>query len=81
MFPGYLKSGDGLTLTFDSTVRSLQQIDVNTWLDQPDQTVTLRVAMASLPDGTSHPATVVLGMPKRNIEVTVTNSNYQKLAQ
>jgi hypothetical protein len=80
-FPGYLKAGDGLTLTFDSTVQSLQQIDVNTWLNQPDQTVTLRVAMASLPDGTNHPATVVLGMPKRNIEVTVTNSNYQKLAQ
>lgn len=80
-FPGYLKAGDGLTLTFDSAVKSLEQIDVSTWLDQPDQTVTLRVAMASLPDGTNHPATVVLGLPKRNIEVTVTNSNYQKLAQ
>jgi hypothetical protein len=50
-------------------------------LDQPDNTVTLRVTMAALPDGTNHPATVVLGMPKRNIEVGITNSNYQKLAQ
>jgi hypothetical protein len=80
-FPGYVKAGDGLTLTFDATVKALQQIDVSTWLDQPDNTVTLRVTMAALPDGTNHPATVVLGMPKRNIEVGITNSNYQKLAQ
>jgi hypothetical protein len=56
-------------------------VDVNTWLDQPDNTVALQVTMASLPDGTSHPEIVVLGMPKRNIEVRITNSNYEKLAQ
>jgi hypothetical protein len=59
----------------------LQQVDVNTWLDQPDNTVALQVTMASLPDGTSHPEIVVLGMAKRNIEVRITNSNYEKLAQ
>ena len=32
-FPGYAKAGDGLTLTFDSTVKALRQIDVSTWLD------------------------------------------------
>jgi hypothetical protein len=80
-FPGYVKAGDGLTLTFDSAVKALRQIEVNTWLDQPDNTVTLRVGMAALPDGTNHPATVVLGMRQRNIEVRITNSNYQKLAQ
>ena len=37
--------------------------------------------MDALPDGTSHPATVVLGMPKQNIEVRITKSNYQKIAQ
>ncbi len=78
-FPGYAKANDALTLTFDSTVKSLQQIDVNTWLDKPDNTVTLRVTMAALPDGTRHPGTVILGMPKSNIEVRITNSNYQKL--
>ena len=37
--------------------------------------------MEALPDGTTHPGTVVLGIPKRNIEVRITKSNYQKLAQ
>ena len=80
-FPGYAKAKDALTLTFDTNVKSLQQIDVNTWLDEPDNAVTLRVTMAALPDGTSHPGTVVLGIPKSKVEVRITKSNYQKLAQ
>ena len=80
-FPGYAKANDALTLTFDSTVKSLQQIDVQTWLDEPDNAVTLKVTMNTLPDGVSHPGAVVLGMPKRKIEVRITKSNYQKLAQ
>ena len=35
-FPGYVKKGDALTLTFDSVVKSLRQIEVNTWLDKPE---------------------------------------------
>lgn len=80
-FPGYAKANDALSLTFDSTVKSLQLIDVNTWLDEPENTVTLKVTMAALPDGTSHPGTVVLAIPKRQLEVRITKSNYQKLAQ
>ena len=80
-FPGYVKANDALTLTFDTEVKSLQQIEVNTWQGDPENAVTLTVNMEALPDGTSHPATVVLGMPKQNIEVRITKSNYQKLAQ
>src|SRR6187549_2859479 len=35
-FPGYVKKGDALTLTFESAVKTMRQIDVNTWLDKPD---------------------------------------------
>lgn len=80
-FPGYAKANDALSLTFDSTVKSLQLIDVNTWLDEPENAVTLKVTMAALPDGTSHPGNVVLAIPKRKLEVRITKSNYQKLAQ
>jgi hypothetical protein len=80
-FPGYVKKGDALTLTFDSTVKALRQIDVTTWLDEPEDAVTFKIAMESLPDGTSHPATVTLGIPKRQLVVTITKSNYQKVAQ
>jgi hypothetical protein len=73
--------GDALSLTFDSAVKSLRQLDVSTYLDTPESPVTLKVAMQSLPDGTRYPGSVVLGMPARQIEVRITNSNYQRLAQ
>jgi hypothetical protein len=79
-FPGYVKQGDALTLTFDSSVKALRQIDVATWLDEPENAVNFKITMQSLPDATSHPATVVLSIPKRHIDVTITTSNYQKLA-
>ena len=80
-FPGYAKANDALTLTFDTTVKTMQQIDVQTWLDKPDNAVTLKVTMNALPDGVSYPGAVVLGIPKSKIEVRITKSNYQKLAQ
>ena len=80
-FPGYTKANDALTLTFDTTVKAMQQIDVQTWLDEPDNAVTLTVTMNALPDGVSYPGAVVLGIPKSKIEVRITKSNYQKLAQ
>jgi hypothetical protein len=79
-FPGYVKKGDALVLTFDSTVKALRQIDVTTWLDEPENAVTFKITMEALPDGTSHPATVVLSIPKRQLAVTITKSNYQKVA-
>jgi hypothetical protein len=80
-FPGYAKQGDALTLTFESAVKTLRQIDVKTWLEKPDDAVLFKVTMESLPDGTSHPARVVLTIPEKGIEVRITKSNYQKLAQ
>ena len=37
--------------------------------------------MQALPDGTSYPGSIVLAIPSSQIEVRITNSNYQKLAQ
>lgn len=80
-FPGYAKAGDALTLTFESAVKTLRQIDVTTWLDEPDNAVLFKITMEALPDGTSHPATVTLSIPESKIEVRITKSNYQKLVQ
>jgi hypothetical protein len=43
--------------------------------------VTVQVAMQSLLNGTDYPAVITLAIPSSNIEVRITNSNYQKLAQ
>ena len=80
-FPGYVKKGDALTLTFESAVKTLHQIEVNTWLDEPESAVNLKVTMQALPDGLSYPGNIVFALPKRQIEVRITKSNYQKIAQ
>lgn len=80
-FPGYVKKDDALTLTFEKAIKTLRQIDVATWLDEPKNKVTLRVVMQALPDGTSYSSTIVLSIPSSKIEVRVAKSNYQKLAK
>jgi hypothetical protein len=79
-FPGYAKQGDALKITFDKAITALQQIDVNTWLDKPEEVVTLHVAMQRLPGGPSFPGTVLLTIASSQMQVRITKSNYQKLA-
>ena len=80
-FPGYQKAGDALTITFDSAIKTLRQIDVTTWLESPSEPVTLRVTMQSLPGGPNYPGSILLSIPSSQIEVRITKSSYQKLAQ
>jgi hypothetical protein len=58
----------------------MRQIAVDSWLEKPDQKVTLAVTFQSLPDGTNYAAETVLSIPGDKIEVRIENSNYQKLA-
>lgn len=80
-FPGYAKQGDALTVTFDRAVTALRQIDVKTWLEKPEEPAMLRVTMQSMPNGISFPGSIVLTIPASKLEVRITKSNYQKLAQ
>ena len=80
-FPGYAKQGDALKITFDNAITSLRQIDVTTWLDKPEEMVTLHVAMQSLPNGISFPGTTLLTIASTKMQVRITKSNYQKLAK
>jgi hypothetical protein len=77
----YEKAGDALVLTLGTADKGLKQIAVDTWKDNPSDKVTLNVQMQSLADGTDYAGTVVLAIPSSNIQVRITNSNYQKLAQ
>ena len=79
-FPGYVKQGDALTITFDKAMTALRQLDVKTWLEKPEEPATLRIVMQSMPNGISFPGSIVLSIPASKIEVRITNSNYQKLA-
>lgn len=81
VFANYQLPGDALTLTLIPEAMAIQTIDVSTWLDNPSKVVTLVVQFQSLPDATNYPATTTLTIPSSNVQVTITNADYQKLAQ
>ena len=77
----YLKPGDSLTIDLDSAANRLLGLGVNSYLDKPDQPVTLAVQMNTLPDGALYSAQTVLDAKAKNIEVVITNSGHKPVAR
>ena len=75
----YLKTGDALTLSFDEGSKKLTKLDINTYVDAPADAVTVAVQFASLPDGTNYPSQTTINVASKNLTLTTTNSNYQKI--
>ena len=78
VFADYAQPGDQMTLFFDTAARKIRTVNVNTYMDNPKDGVTLTVQMASLPDGTNYAQQTVLDATAKKLQVTTTNSNYQK---
>jgi hypothetical protein len=81
IFTNYAQPGDKMTIAFDTTSKKIQTLNVNTYLDDPKDVVTLAVQFASLPDGTNYAQQTILNATAKQLQVTTTNSNYAKIAQ
>jgi hypothetical protein len=79
VFRDYAKPGDTVTLTFETAAKMVRGYDVNSYLDAPEDVVTLKVVFDSLPDGTNYAAQSVLDATAKQIQIRTTNSNYRKL--
>lgn len=79
IFTDYAQPGDQMTLTFDAAAKKVVSLSVNTYMGQEKDAVTLKVQMAGLPDGTSYPQQSILNATAKQLQVTTTNSNYQRL--
>jgi hypothetical protein len=79
VFNDYAQTGDKMTITFDTAAKKIISLDVNTYLDEEKHAVTLLVQMASLPNGPNYPKQTVLNATAKQLVVTTTNFNYQKL--
>jgi hypothetical protein len=79
VFRDYAQPGDQMTLSFNTTARKVTSVSVNTYMGETKDTVTLRVHMASLPDGTNYVQRTVLTATAKKLVATTTSSNYQKL--
>ena len=81
VFKNYAQPGDQMTIAFDMASKKIQTLNVNTYMGQAKDVVTLAVQFASLPDGTNYAQQNVLNATAKQIQVTTTNSQYTKLAQ
>ena len=78
-FVNYAQPGDRMSLTFDTTARKITSLSVDSYMSETKDGVTLQVHMASLPDGTNYAQQTILSATAKKLQVTTTNSNYQKL--
>jgi hypothetical protein len=79
VFRDYAQPGDQLTLAFDTGARKITSLNVNTYMDEAKEVVTLEVHMASLPGGTNYVQQTFLDATAKKLQVSTTNSDYQKL--
>jgi len=79
IFKDYAQPGDQMTLSFDPATKKIVSLSINTYMGEEKDVVTLQVQMASLPDGTNYAGQTVLNATAKQLVVTTTNSNYQRL--
>jgi hypothetical protein len=79
VFTDYAQPGDRMTVTFDTNAKKITSLDVNTYMGETKDAVTLHVQMATLPNGPNYAQQTVLNATAKELVVTTTNSNYQKL--
>jgi hypothetical protein len=77
----YLQAGDSLTVDMDTATGRLIGLGVNTYLDKPEEIVTMAVQMNTLPDGALYAAQTTLDVKAKNITVVIQNSGHKPAAR
>jgi hypothetical protein len=80
IFKDYAQPGDQMVVSFNTGAKKIGSVKVNTYMDDPKDTVTLAVNFGTLPDGTNYAQQTTLNASAKQVQVTKTNSNYQKVS-
>jgi hypothetical protein len=72
----YLKPGDSMTLVFDKAQKSIVQVVIASYMDDPKDAMNLKVQYSKLPDGTNHIDSIVIDGVSKQLNVAIQNSNY-----
>lgn len=75
-FTDYVQPGDKMVVAFDTTSKKIANLNVNTYMGQEKDAVTLMVDFSSLPDGTNYAEKTTLNAAAKQISVTTINTNY-----
>ena len=74
----YVKPNDQVTLTIDDQTRTIIAAQIQSYLKDPSDAVTISAQFARLPDGTNHVASMTINGESKHLTVNEQNSNYQK---
>ena len=80
-FRNYVQPNDQMSIDVDAKAALLSGVSVATYLEKPEDAVTLNVRFATLADGTSYTAQTALEAKAKNIRVVVENSGHRPLAR
>ena len=75
----YVKQGDSVTMTISEQTHSPVGVEVNSYLNDPSDAVTISAKFAQLPDSTNHVATTTVNGVSKHLTISEQNSNYQKM--
>jgi hypothetical protein len=78
-FRDFLIPGDVLGVEVNMTNNTILGLQVSTYLDKPQDTVSLTVRFATLATGTCYPAQITLDATKQHVRVAVQNSGYRPM--
>jgi hypothetical protein len=73
----YLKPGDSMTLAFSESQKTIQTLQIASYLSDPKDAVTIAVQFAKLPAGVNHVATAQINGVSKQMTVAIQNFNYQ----
>jgi len=77
-FSDYAKAGDKVSLGFDPAAKKIRSYNVASYLEKPEDAVTLAVSFDSLPDGTNYAKETVLNAKSNEVQVKISNSGHKK---
>jgi hypothetical protein len=79
IFTNYAQPGDKMSLTFDTAAETVTTLSIDIYMGEAKDKVTLQVQRGSWPDGATYAQQTILNASTKNLSVTTTNSNYQRL--
>jgi hypothetical protein len=80
-FKDYVQPKDMMTIDIDAKAALLSALRVATYIEKPEDAVTLDVRFGTLTDGTSYTNQTTLEAKAKNIRVVVENSGHRPLAK
>lgn len=74
----YVKPNDKVTLTFNQQAKAIQGMQIQSYLTDPKDAVTIAAQYSQLPDGTNHVSTMQINGVSKSLQITTQNSDYHK---